>query len=71
MPIYEYRCADCGGDFEQLVRASDTPACPFCEGVSLERKLSTPAFGASASSSAPRMVTSPRGGCCGGGCGCH
>ena len=44
MPIYEYRCKDCGKEFEALVRKSDVPACPGCAGTDLERLLSLPAL---------------------------
>jgi putative FmdB family regulatory protein len=45
MPIYEYRCAGCGQEFERLVRPSSTPAdevpsCPSCHGQDLEQLLS-------------------------------
>jgi len=31
MPIYEYRCATCGGRVEVLVRShTSVPACPNC-----------------------------------------
>jgi len=40
MPIYEYRCSSCGSEFEKLVRASDMPKCPSCQGEKLEKKLS-------------------------------
>lgn len=40
MPIYEYACSDCGKQFETLVRSGDTPECPACHSVSLEKKLS-------------------------------
>ena len=40
MPIYEYACRGCGHQFEQLVRTGDTPACPSCKGLELERLLS-------------------------------
>lgn len=34
MPIYTYRCNDCGHEFEQRQRMSDDPLteCPVCEG---------------------------------------
>jgi putative FmdB family regulatory protein len=40
MPLYEYDCRACGHRFEALVRKGDTPACPECHGVELERVLS-------------------------------
>lgn len=34
MPIYSYRCNDCGHEFDQRQRMSDGPLtiCPVCEG---------------------------------------
>jgi putative FmdB family regulatory protein len=40
MPIYGFACKSCGHEFETLVRASDTPACPSCAGEDLDQKLS-------------------------------
>ena len=68
MPLYEYRCRDCGARFERLVRstsaadASDTVAarpaivCPTCESAQVERLLS--AF----ARTAPACAPSPGGG---------
>jgi putative FmdB family regulatory protein len=69
MPIYEYACMECESHFEELVRGDEQPACPECGAANVLRQLSTfVAHGArvEAGVSAPR----PRGGCCGGGCGC-
>jgi len=44
MPIYEYACRSCAHKFEQLVRSGDTPACPSCRSVDLERLLSLSAI---------------------------
>ena len=44
MPIYEYRCEDCGTKFEKLVRrAVDAPGieCPSCGQKHLKQELST------------------------------
>ncbi|MFB3827803.1 MAG: zinc ribbon domain-containing protein [Bryobacteraceae bacterium] len=44
MPIYEYRCAKCGGSFEKLRKIQDADApteCPYCESEETERQLST------------------------------
>lgn len=44
MPIYEYRCADCGHEFEKLVRRGIVPACPSCGAARVERRLSLPSI---------------------------
>jgi putative FmdB family regulatory protein len=46
MPIYEYRCQNCGHRFEKLVRTSNQAVCPACDGARLERLLSAFAVGA-------------------------
>ncbi len=42
MPVYEYRCDDCGSTFEKLVRRKGAITCPDCGSTSLEKLLSTP-----------------------------
>jgi len=46
MPIYEYRCDDCGEEMEQLQRISDDRLvdCPVCEEPGLKRLISAAAF---------------------------
>jgi putative FmdB family regulatory protein len=46
MPIYEYRCTECGHQLEALQKISDEPltACPACEKSALRKQLSAPAF---------------------------
>lgn len=41
MPTYEYRCRECGADFEKFQKMSDEPVaeCPQC-GAAAERRLS-------------------------------
>lgn len=41
MPTYEYRCAECGNEFEQFGRMSDPPVqeCPNCH-AQAQRKIS-------------------------------
>lgn len=42
MPIFEYRCEDCGSKFEKLVRrAGDEVSCPSCGQNHLQTELST------------------------------
>jgi len=44
MPIFEFRCMDCGEVFEKLFMSSDEKwemACPQCKSQSLERVVST------------------------------
>lgn len=44
MPIYEYKCQDCGTKFEKLVRRQgETPEleCPSCGQKHLKQELST------------------------------
>ena len=45
MPIYEYKCADCGRHVERLQRIDDPPPGP-CEacGGDMRREVSAPAF---------------------------
>lgn len=46
MPIYEYRCGDCGHTLEALQKLSDDPLkdCPECRAQALKRLISAPAF---------------------------
>ncbi|TVZ38199.1 putative FmdB family regulatory protein [Alteromonadaceae bacterium 2753L.S.0a.02] len=46
MPIYEYRCEDCGHELEALQKISDAPLvdCPECQTASLKKKVSAAAF---------------------------
>ena len=51
MPIYEYRCEECGRVFEMLRRFSDADRdlkCPVCESEDIRRQVSS--FAASAGS---------------------
>ena len=60
MPMYEYRCQECGRVFEMIRRYSDADRdvkCPACESEEVERLLS--AFAMSSGS--------PAGGGCGSG----
>ena len=54
MPIYEYRCKDCGNSFSRLQKigaGSDGVKCPACDGDNIERLLSS--FASTSSGNAP------------------
>ena len=41
MPIYEYKCRQCGHEFEELVFSQDeTPPCPECGSEAVEKLMS-------------------------------
>ncbi len=46
MPIYEYRCQECGHELEKLQRMSDDPLrdCPECGKAGLKRLISAAGF---------------------------
>ena len=64
MPIYEYTCGDCEGEFELLIRGGDQPACPDCGGRQLQKRLSVPAAHSAGTSQLP-ICEGPVGGGCG------
>jgi putative FmdB family regulatory protein len=48
MPMYEYRCLQCGQQFERLRRMADADRdiiCPKCQATSVERLISAFAMG--------------------------
>ncbi len=43
MPLYEYRCSQCGEEFEKMVRFSEADqeqVCPKCRSTDTKKKLS-------------------------------
>ena len=62
MPIYEYRCADCGKRpsifFMSLTAVEESPACPLCGGRHLTRLISRTAQVLSEDSRLDRMSDS-------------
>jgi len=66
MPIYEYRCEDCGSKFEKLVRrAADADAleCPSCGQRHLKQELSTFAAHSNGGTKPAPMPSCPGGRC--------
>jgi putative FmdB family regulatory protein len=58
MPIYEYKCQDCGTKFEKLMRASTNGTglvCPSCGKTHLNQEFSTFATHAAA----PKQADGP------------
>lgn len=62
MPIFEYHCRSCQSRFETLLRGSELPVCPKCQGQDLEKLLSVFAVSSGGSSS---FGSSCSGGSCG------
>jgi len=44
MPIYEYKCKDCGSEFELLLFSGEEAKCPRCGSKSLNKKISLVSF---------------------------
>ena len=53
MPLYDYKCSDCGTTFEKMVRFSEAdlkPVCPNCDSKETHKEISACAsFGNSSS----------------------
>ncbi len=67
MPIYEYKCEDCGTKFEKLVRRSTEAAeleCPSCGEKHLKQEFSTFAAHANGAPKAAEAPMCPSGGPC-------
>jgi|TARA_B100002003_G_C13608663_1_gene313160 putative FmdB family regulatory protein len=65
MPVYEYRCFECGAQFERRLPFSKADAklpCPTCGKAHAEKMLSTFALGSQSSTSAHRATRTPRSG---------
>ena len=62
MPIFEFRCLDCGNIFEKLFMASDADVdldCPECKCQSCERVVSRSSYaiGAGPGGNKPQVTT--------------
>ena len=61
MPLYEYRCQDCGAEFEELVSfsARDDVVCEQCGSKNVERLVS--GFASGSDSAGDSAVCAPSG----------
>ena len=87
MPIYEYKCSDCGFQKEVIQKMSDAPltTCPECGKEAFSKMLSAAGFqlkgsgwyqtdfkgGSSGSSGKKEEAAAASAPSCGTGCGCH
>jgi putative FmdB family regulatory protein len=65
MPMYEYRCQDCGALYEQLRRMSEADndlECPRCGSKQVKRQVSACAVNSGGTNSGGGGGCSPRGG---------
>jgi len=61
MPLFEYRCRQCGVQFEALVRSGgNQPACPSCRTHDLEQLPSLFAVDSAGTREASRRSSLPR-----------
>ncbi len=44
MPIFEYKCNECGCEFEALVFGSENPDCASCKNSNVEKLMSVCGF---------------------------
>jgi putative FmdB family regulatory protein len=63
MPLFEYECRGCGRQFEYLTRDGQSPSCPSCQGVDLQKQLSV--FAVSGGSGDKSFNLPAAGGACG------
>ena len=63
MPIFEYRCQDCGAQFEKIVRSErERVVCKSCESRKVQQLLSV--FAVSGGSASAEVGATPDSGAC-------
>ena len=75
MPLFEYKCDECGQTFEKLVTRETPVACPHCGGGIVTKLLNTFAVSTSSGDTVPDCSSAgcgfERGGCGSGMCAHH
>ena len=70
MPLYEYRCRDCGHQFEILQRLGEGAgglACPRCRAAALDKQFSTFATASGSGAAGAESLAGCGEGACGAG----
>jgi len=74
MPLFEYRCVDCGNRFDRLIKhehADDAMTCPSCGSTESRRLISVFATFYPTGTRGTEVPSASVGGCgCGGACSC-
>lgn len=63
MPLFEYRCRDCGKRFEEFVLGDARPRCPGCESRNLQKLLSAFSVGSGGGQKASAQAPTACGSC--------
>ncbi len=75
MPIYSFKCEDCGSAKDHLLKLSETIAsCPSCNSANYKKQLTSASFSMGQSESKAACgasVTEIKEMGCGGACACH
>jgi len=71
MPLFEYRCTDCGSEFEEICSLSETPHCPKCKSEHTVRLLSACSHCSADGGALPDAPRASSGGGCSGCAGGH
>jgi putative FmdB family regulatory protein len=72
MPIYDYKCTDCGSTydvFHKVREIEEDIICPQCNSTKHVRLISAPSISMKGSSAPEPMPSCSDGSCCGGSCG--
>jgi len=73
MPIYDYKCTDCGEVYDVFHKSREVIediTCPACHSTKYKKLMSVPSIsmGGTATASSSEVPSCPAGGCCGEAC---